>query len=72
MTSGEQERFNLSLVTRHLSLFFDQLAQDVGKDAAVLIVIKLNRRINPEREGDFFRFTTGATNDESHILPLGL
>src|SRR4051812_14397847 len=34
----------------------------------MLVIIYLNRRINPECDGDFFRFAIGAMDDEHYVL----
>src|ERR1041384_8711940 len=49
-------------------LLLDQLAQHVGQDAAVPVVVDLNRRINAQRDGHFFRFAVAATDDERNLL----
>ena len=46
----------------------NQLAKHIWKDTTVLVIIYLDRGIDPESDRHLLRVAVGAVNDESHIL----
>src|SRR2546425_11339358 len=45
-----------------------QLPQHVGQNAAVLVIVDLDRRVDPAAHGDIFHLALGARDAEGQVL----
>ncbi|MDX6694663.1 MAG: hypothetical protein QOF02_2266 [Blastocatellia bacterium] len=59
---------NSSLAACCSSLLLEQLAQNEGENAAVLVVVQFYRRVNAQGDGNFFGRAALASNDERDVL----
>lgn len=65
---GRDEGLMFRSLRNNLALGSEQLPQDIRQDAAVLVIIDLNRSIDATGHRNSFSFAVGARDLESQIL----